>query len=388
MAEKPKTASSPSQRASTEMLDRQAESLRHLPYAAQFLDAAAALVVILNPQRQIVFASREFRELMRTVECGAAKQADPAIGLRPGEALDCIHSDETSGGCGTTAFCQVCGMNNAVLRSQSGHETVEECRMRKRGTDDQIEALDLRVWARPLDIDGDRFTMVTIQDVSDEKHRRSLERIFFHDVLNTAGGVHGLARILADTNLDEEHLHRTADLLCYSSEQLIEEIDAYRIFRAAERNELITEPCAIELRSYVAYIADLFTGHEVARDREVFVVPGEVHVESDKILLRRVVLNLLKNALEASKPGETVKIDVWQEDDSVKISILNRAVMTPETKLQVFNRSFSTRGANRGIGTYSAKLITERYLHGKLTFKSESPHGTEFTVSLPEAWPE
>jgi hypothetical protein len=53
-------------------------------------------------------------------------------------------------------------------------------------------------------------------------------------------------------------------------------------------------------------------------------------------------------------------------------------------RLQVFRRSFSTKPpAGRGIGTYSAKLITERYLGGSLSFTSSEEEGTTFTVTLP-----
>jgi len=37
----------------------------------------------------------------------------------------------------------------------------------------------------------------------------------------------------------------------------------------------------------------------------------------------------------------------------------------------------------RGIGTYSAKLVTERHLGRKLTFTSSEENGTTFTVTLP-----
>ena len=38
--------------------------------------------------------------------------------------------------------------------------------------------------------------------------------------------------------------------------------------------------------------------------------------------------------------------------------------MPDEVKAQIFERSFSTKGRGRGIGTYSIKLLTERYLEG------------------------
>ena len=59
--------------------------------------------------------------------------------------------------------------------------------------------------------------------------------------------------------------------------------------------------------------------------------------------------------------------------------------MPPEVQLQVFNRSFSTKGNGRGIGTYSIKLLCERYLKGKVSFVSSAEQGTIFKVTLPLA---
>lgn len=57
--------------------------------------------------------------------------------------------------------------------------------------------------------------------------------------------------------------------------------------------------------------------------------------------------------------------------------------MPEEVKLQIFQRSFSTKGENRGIGTYSIKLIVTEYLKGEVSFDSDSENGTIFKIDLP-----
>jgi sensor histidine kinase regulating citrate/malate metabolism len=51
--------------------------------------------------------------------------------------------------------------------------------------------------------------------------------------------------------------------------------------------------------------------------------------------------------------------------------------------LQVFQRSFSTKGRGRGIGTDSVRLLTEKYLEGRVAFTSTANTGTTFEVTLP-----
>ncbi len=60
--------------------------------------------------------------------------------------------------------------------------------------------------------------------------------------------------------------------------------------------------------------------------------------------------------------------------------------MPEAVRQQVFQRSFSTKGGKgRGIGTYSARLLAERYLGGRLTFSSTADAGTSFVLELPPA---
>jgi Signal transduction histidine kinase regulating citrate/malate metabolism len=57
--------------------------------------------------------------------------------------------------------------------------------------------------------------------------------------------------------------------------------------------------------------------------------------------------------------------------------------MPREVQLQLFQRSFSTKGSNRGLGTYSMKLLTERYLHGSIAFTVSEEEGTTFFARYP-----
>ena len=64
----------------------------------------------------------------------------------------------------------------------------------------------------------------------------------------------------------------------------------------------------------------------------------------------------------------------------------NPGVMPEEVQLQMFQRSFSTKGQpGRGIDTYSMKLLGERYLGGQVQFDSRPPESTTFTLSLPKS---
>ena len=97
---------------------------------------------------------------------------------------------------------------------------------------------------------------------------------------------------------------------------------------------------------------------------------GQCTVATDKRLLRRVIGNMLKNALEASSLGQVVSLEFVNQGD-VLITVITVA-MFRRFRLQVFQRSFSTKGGKgRGIGTSSIRLLAERYLHATV---GSDPH--------------
>ena len=104
---------------------------------------------------------------------------------------------------------------------------------------------------------------------------------------------------------------------------------------------------------------------------------------SDKTLLQRVIGNMLKNALEASGSGDTVTLGCEMRGDRIEFRVHNPNPMPREIQLQVFQCSFSTKGPGRGIGTYSMKLLSERYLQGNVSFTSSAEAGTVFRARYP-----
>jgi signal transduction histidine kinase len=111
----------------------------------------------------------------------------------------------------------------------------------------------------------------------------------------------------------------------------------------------------------------------------------EIPIFTDMALLMRVLGNLVKNALEATPPGGTVTVGCHAAiENAVEFFVHNAACIPNEIQLQIFKRSFSTKGTGRGLGTYSVKLLTERFLDGKADFSSTPGAGTIFFVRFPK----
>ncbi len=373
MSKKIDTVFAPAEREPLEKVLAQYRRLLGHDFSWQLLDAVPDIFLILNDKRQIVFTNKVLPESL------GYQDSRDALGLRPGEAVACVHATEMPGGCGTSEFCRNCGAVRAILSSLRGEELIDECRiLRENG-----QALDLRVWATPMQVDGERFSTFAIQDISHEKRRRVLERAFFHDLLNIAGGLQGFVELLRESPPDK--IEEPREWIYAISQHLIEEINAQKQLAAAENNELSVRPAPVQSLKFLREVVETYKNHDVAEDRLIAIDPRaqDAWFVSDVRLLRRVIGNMLKNALEAIETGETVTLNCQSDEDGVRFTVHNPGFIPRDVQLQIFQRSFSTKGSGRGIGTYSMKLLSERYLDGEVSFTTSPEGGTLFWARYP-----
>jgi signal transduction histidine kinase len=368
----------PAGRDTSSELRRRVELVRNAPLLQATLDAMPSAVVILNGNRQVVACNRAMVTLLGV-------EADELVGKRPGEILDCIHWKEGPDGCGTSKYCSTCGAVEAILSSQRlQSQFSRECRL----TRDHCEtsgAVELRVTATPVEVGGEQFVVCALDDISRQKRLAVLTRMFFHDVLNTAGCLQGYVGMLADEFPADKEDGRTLHSLVELAEQLIEEIQAQRDLTYAEAGELEVDTETVEIKTLLENLGARYRRHPVAMNRRVELdTVSDGHLVTDLRLLARVLGNMVKNALEATDPGGAVRIGCRLGGREVTFRVHNASVMPERVQLQVFQRSFTTKqGPGRGLGTHSMKLIGERYLKGKVAFTSHESEGTTFTLTLP-----
>lgn len=367
----------PASRANTQAVHHDFTALKAAPFLVELLNAVPDVMMVLNAQRQIVYANAPLLRML------GFSDVERVLGLRPGEALNCQHAYEMTGGCGATAFCRYCGAAHAILRAQQGAQAAQDCRILRR---DSIDALELRVWATPLAVNGVSYTVFALLDTSEVQRLHALERVFFHDILNTAGIILGVADLLALDNdpIETGRLHK---MLSDAASRLITEIEIQRDFMAAENGELQVRLLLLRSLDVLHDLVNVWQGHEAARGKTLHISDDSVALDfvSDLRLLERVLGNLIKNALEASCEGDAVTVGCHSIPGRVEFRVHNAGFMPPAIQSQVFKRSFSTKGLGRGIGTYSVKLLTERYLKGRVSFTSDTTAGTLFFVSLPRS---
>ena len=352
-------------------------NIHRLPFVRNVINAAPYAMVLLNSHRQIIYANAALCDLLKI------EQPNMYVGQRPGELMNCINAIHGPDGCGTSEACQNCGGINAFLESRKTNSCASRDMTLTVVKSGQINALDFHVTAAPFVVEQTIYTIVSYVDSSHEKRKRVLERIFFHDILNTAGNLVSLSELIYDS-LPKTNVE-VIDLISLCAKQLVEEIKSHQLIMKAENNELTVQYGDVQTMDCLKQVAEMYLEFGVARKVAVRIDAHaqQVAIHSDKTLLLRVLGNLAKNALEASSEGDTVTIGCHRIHNHVQFWTHNKSYIPRNIQLQIFQRSFSTKGNDRGLGTYSIKLLIENYLGGSVAFDSARSEGTHFYITIP-----
>ena len=107
----------------------------------------------------------------------------------------------------------------------------------------------------------------------------------------------------------------------------------------------------------------------------------KIMVDRDKI--RRVFVNLIKNAVDAMPEGGTLRIASRKTDGNLEITLTDTGTgMTKETLEKIWSPLFTTKAKGMGLGLPTAKRLVEAH-GGSISIESKAGKGSSFTVTLP-----
>jgi PAS domain-containing protein len=371
-----KTKFAPAERVPMADVLRSKSKLDVLPFINEIFCSLSYIFCIFNDQRQIVFVNDVL------IKSLGVDSVEKILGKRFGEAFGCIHAKDGESGCGTTEYCRHCGAINSILQSKKNlKKTTEECRVRRMVNGKEV-SMELEVTSTPFVYEDEYFTIFSVIDITDKKRRGLIERIFFHDILNTAGSLSNIFELL--DVVEEGERAELLNIASSLSQQILDEITTQRLLLQAENSSLIINNQKINSLDFLDVVVNDLKFHEVASEKLILLDESSDSVTfiSDPVILRKIINNMVKNALEASNSGESVTLKAQKIGNKLRISVHNKLFMPAEVELQVFMRSFSTKGQQRGLGTYSMKILGEQYLDGKVNFTTDPVGGTIFFIDL------
>ncbi len=116
---------------------------------------------------------------------------------------------------------------------------------------------------------------------------------------------------------------------------------------------------------------------------KVNVYKGIPRIELDSHFLKRILTNLITNAIQAMEKGGKLTIEACKSKKNVIITVSDTGVgIKGKDKPKIFSPMFTTKSRGQGFGLAVAKRLVE-IQGGTITFESEEGNGTKFTVSFP-----
>lgn len=246
-----------------------------------------------------------------------------------------------------------------------------------------VAALSVALWG----LTGGLFLLLR----REERHRRAMRRreelarlgemgaLMAHEIRNPLASIKGFAQLLA-TSHDLELRRRHAGKIVTQSLRLEALVNDLLTFAREERGER----SPTDLAKLIEECVDLIREEAAAQGVAVEIAansPLPAPVVADRIV--QLLLNLLKNALQAMPQGGLLKVSLQQSGRSALIRVSDSGEgIAPQELARVFEPFWTSRASGTGLGLALCRKVAEEH-GGELTLASEPGHGTVCTLTLP-----
>ncbi|MER1999507.1 MAG: HAMP domain-containing sensor histidine kinase [Lysinibacillus sp.] len=184
-----------------------------------------------------------------------------------------------------------------------------------------------------------------------------------HDFRTPLTAVKGYQQLLLKDSLQEQQREkvRIAQSHVFNLERLLETFFEYS-YLLSQRDEPVYAPVRFDVlvEEYVAGLYTQFENKGIAI--EVIAGDSQLVLMSDEGMLRRIIQNLLQNALQHS--SYYVRVRFWQDETFCYVSVENRVddleAFSPEQLFERFYTKDKTRRKSSGLGLSIVRLLSER----------------------------
>lgn len=224
----------------------------------------------------------------------------------------------------------------------------------------------------------------TLEEMRRALHARDEEREMLlagiaHEVRNPLGALDLFAGLLAEElsgRPEAAHVDRLRSELA-ALEKVVGEFLDFARARPRVREE-------VDLAAMAGEVADLCGPLAVKRTVSI-TADGKGSVRADREQVRRALLNLTRNAVEAAPATSEVRLSARGDGRGATLEVLDRGPgLTPEARANLFRPFFTTRERGTGLGLALAKKVADAH-GGTLTLLDREGGGTIARLQLP-AW--
>ncbi len=224
--------------------------------------------------------------------------------------------------------------------------------------------------------------------------REDVDLIMRHDLKTPLSSIIGLPGTLVEKgNLDAEQI-AALEAIEASGYRMLNMVNLSLDLMKMERGDYQFQPVPVNISTLFQKIISETATLAGSRQITVSVNSGSLPIENpacfyilgEELLCYSLFANLIKNAIEAAPEASTVTVKL-ANGESGSISIHNRGAVPEEIRERFFDKYVTSgKASGTGLGTYSARLITETQ-HGRISLETSQTTGTTITVRLPAAEP-
>lgn len=261
------------------------------------------------------------------------------------------------------------------------------------------ELFQLSIYAIELTLRGENVKLISIQNIQSELEEKEMEawqnlvRVLTHEIMNSVTPISSLAGIVEEElkpyvnedyhePLSKEQLgdiHLSLQTISKRSDGLIHFVKEFRSLTSIPK----PRPVQLNIRELLEELTMLHKRDLSDRNIQlkVSVYPEDLTISADKNMVEQVLINLLRNAIQAFEDQEDKVIEIKasvNEKSRPVISIRDNGTgIDPEAMEKIFIPFFTTKKTGSGIGLSLSRQIMRQH-QGTLTVKSTVGKGTEF----------
>ena len=214
-----------------------------------------------------------------------------------------------------------------------------------------------------------------------EREQKAMLAGVAHEIRNPLGGIELFTGLLSEEVNKNVEARKHLQRITKEVSQLKEIVTRFLIY--AKPQEPNKEPCS--LQETVRDVGSLVKDH-MRKQGAVLSVPQDeedVDVWVDPTHLKRIMLNLVQNAIQAMPSGGELRIR-WQKDErSVSIHTEDTGEGIPaDVQAHIFTPFFTTREKGTGLGLSIVKGLVEAN-EGTIRLVRSDEKGTVFEITLP-----
>lgn len=294
-------------------------------------------------------------------------------------------------------------INELASKNPKLYEAIMEVQSGKSSLYKEGQEYLLTLQATELRIRGNTVKLVTLQNIQTELQRQELEswqnltRVLRHEIMNSITPISSLTSTLREI-LEQDLIKKedTYELKAEGADDLreglttienrskglIKFIDAYREYTSLPQPKIAT----VLVKDLIEKVAQLLKQELKKTDIDFSCICESEYltIQIDAEMIEQVLINLVKNAIEALENTPSARIEVVgrYQNNTVLIEVIdNGPGIIPEAIERIFIPFFTTKKTGSGIGLALSRQIMQMH-NGSLSVKSELDVKTVFTLSF------